>query len=296
MTHEASLALLLASTFSGDGPPTTERAAALAHVADCSDCWAVVRMLYELSNGAPPPDDARMGALTACDAVQSDLYLLVGLDAAAIRQRHPAMVRHLGWCHACRERLGDILVVERSAARGDFGGPVLASPAPRWREIAGRAGEVARELVEKAVVHVGRTAAGFAVVPQGFVVSATVAPGGALRGAAVAEAPSLLAPGLGRQVQFALGDSGVWAELTIEPEGGDQVSVALSISSAEPVEATLHLRELRGDRADLIARHTVVGTAPVVVKGLRPGRYVLEIHQQPKALLFKLRFDVERAM
>ena len=59
---------------------------------------------------------------------------------------------------------------------------------------------------------------------------------------------------------------------------------------------TLHLRELQGDRADLIARHTVVGTTPVVAKGLRPGRYVLEIHQQPKALLFKLRFDVERTM
>ena len=296
MTHEASLARLLASTSPGDGPPTTERAAALAHVADCSDCWAVLRMLHELSVGVLPPDDARMTALSDCDTVRDDLFLLVGLDVGEMRRRNPATARHLGWCHACRERFGEILAVERIAARGDLGAPLLAPPAPRWREVAGRAGEVVRELVEKAVVHVGRAAAGFAVVPQGFLVSATVSPGGALRGAAVAEAPSSLAPGLGRQVQFALGDSGVWAELTLEPEGGEQVSVALSISSAEPVELALHLRELQGDRADLIARHTVVGTAPVVVKGLRPGRYVLEIHQQPKALLFKLRFDVERTM
>jgi hypothetical protein len=296
MTHEASLAHLLASTPPGDGPPAAQRTAALAHVADCSDCWAVLRLLHELSVGAPPPHDDRMTALSGCEAVQGDLYLLVGLDAGEIRRRHAATARHLGWCHACRERLGDILAVERAAGRGEIGAPLLAPSAPRWREVAGRAGGVVRELVERMVVHVGHAAAGFAVVPQGFLVSATVSPGAALRGAAMAEAPSALAPGLGRQVQFALGDSGVWAELTLEPEGGELVSVALSISSAEPVELTLHLRELQGDRADLIARHTVVGTAPVVVKGLRPGRYVLEIHQQPKALLFKLRFDVERTM
>src|ERR1700675_4428685 len=104
MTHEASLAHLLASTSSGDGPTTTERASALAHVADCSDCWTVLRVLHELSVGVPPPDDESMRALLACEGVQSGLYLLVGLDAQNIRHQHPVTARHLGWCHTCRER------------------------------------------------------------------------------------------------------------------------------------------------------------------------------------------------
>jgi hypothetical protein len=100
----------------------------------------------------------------------------------------------------------------------------------------------------------------------------------------------------GRQVQIALADSGLLAELTLEPHGPEMLGMALRVEGRPESELSVHLREIRQDRADLVARQTVRGADPIVVKGLRAGRYVLEILERQQALRFKLRFDIEPAV
>jgi hypothetical protein len=45
-----------------------------------------------------------------------------------------------------------------------------------------------------------------------------------------------------------------------------------------------------------VARYTVRGAEPVLLKGLQPGRYVLEVHERQHARRFQLRFDIESAV
>ena len=103
--HEDVIAILLGSGTTGpEAPATDNRQAAEEHVANCSDCWAVVRASYELAFGKSPADAGHMSALFGCDAVQDRLYLVSDLPAAEIRSREPALARHVGWCLSCRER------------------------------------------------------------------------------------------------------------------------------------------------------------------------------------------------
>ncbi|MCW5890853.1 MAG: hypothetical protein KIT14_09895 [bacterium] len=229
-----------------------------------------------------------MAALFGCGQTRDDLWQLVGLEAVAIRNGHPDLARHLGWCLACRGRLAELVVVEAIAARGELGDAIAAPAAAPWRDVAGRAGETVREIVGRIVVGVRQAAAAFTEVPDGFAVLAP-AGGGAMRG----EAATLPHAALGQHMQFALADSGLWAEMALEPAGRERVGLALSVSGPTPHRLSVHLRELLADRTELVARYTVHDVTPVLVKGLRPGRYVLEIHERDQALRFKLRFDVE---
>lgn len=293
MTHEDAITALL-GVGTGEAPLPRTTAAALTdareHVARCSDCWQALRLSYELTGAGAPPGADRMAELFGCDEVREDLWQLVGLDAPAIRDGHPVLARHLGWCLACRGRFAELVVVEAIAARGELG-PAIAAPAPaasRWRDVAGRAGETVREVTGRIVVAVRQAAAAFTEVPDGF---AVLAPAGA--GAMRGDAATVPHAALGQQMQFALADSGLWAEMALEPAGRERVGLALSVSGPVPHRLSVHLRELLSDRTELVARYTVHDVAPVLVKGLRPGRYVLEIHEKDQALRFKLRFDVE---
>ena len=107
--------------------------------------------------------------------------------------------------------------------------------------------------------------------------------------------PPATAPGLGQEVQFALADSGLWVELRLEPQSDELVAIALRVSGSETTDVSVQLRAVEAERAELVARYTVRGSAPVLVKGVRPGRYVLELHERERTLRFKLRFDVELA-
>lgn len=292
MTHEDAIAALL-DAGSGDAPLPRPTAATLSaareHVARCSDCWEALRRSHELSAGTPPPASDRMAELFGCADVRDDLWQLVGLEARAIRDEHPALAGHLGWCLACRGRFAELVVVEAIAARGELGEPIAApTVVARWGDVAGRAGESVREVVGRIVVGVRNAAAAFTEVPDGF---AVLAPAGA--GAMRGDAATLPHAALGQQMQFALAESGLWAEMALEPAGRERVGLALSVSGPTPHRLSVHLRELLADRTELVARYTVHDVSPVLVKGLRPGRYVLEIHEKDQALRFKLRFDVE---
>ena len=239
----------------------------------------------------PPPDVARMAGLFGCTPVQDGMYLLSGLTAEEMRAAHPELAAHLAWCLACRERFAEVLWAERVVALGEL--PAIFAPAlPRWRESAGRLGEVARELVGTLVIEARRTRAAFTAVPDGLVVSG-LATAGALRGASSEETG---AGGLGHQVRFPLGESGLFAELALEAQGPDHVGIALGIAGASADSGlSVHLREVKDDRADLVARYTVRAAEPVLVKNLQPGRYVLEVHERQHARRFQLRFDIQSA-
>jgi hypothetical protein len=231
-----------------------------------------------------------MSALFGCDDVQGELYLLAGLSADEIRTEHARTARHLGWCHACRTRAAEVLAVERAAARGEIE-PLLAPIRGEWRDVAGRAGERARELVGRLVAEVRRAGAVFTELPGGVLAFPMPATAGALRGPE--GAPEMRsAPTLGQRVRFALGDSDTWAELTLESEG-DRIRVALTFAGGDATRRSVHLRELYDDRSVLVARHTVRGEEPLILKDLRPGRYLVEVREQAQARRFQLRFDIE---
>ncbi|HKA28149.1 MAG TPA: hypothetical protein VKH82_02145, partial [Candidatus Binatia bacterium] len=161
MKHEDVIAILLGSRTAGPEPEAKnhDRRMAEEHVANCSDCWAVVRAAYELAFGKSPADAGRISALFGCDAVQDRLYLVSDLPAAEIRSREPAIARHIGWCLSCRERLAELIAVERVVTQGELE-PLLA-PVPRWRETVTRLGATVREVIGHAKVRVSRAAAVF---------------------------------------------------------------------------------------------------------------------------------------
>src|SRR5437764_13392912 len=150
------MAILLGSVQGRAGDPTLaarERREAEEHVSRCSDCWAVLSLLHELATGEPVPGAERMGALFGCGPIQDETYLLAGLTAEEIRRRHPHVARHLGWCHACRDRVAEVMAIERAAARGELGPPLVTPAAPRWREAAARGGGAVRGGAGPAAVH-----------------------------------------------------------------------------------------------------------------------------------------------
>ena len=89
MTHRECMAVLLDA-----GRGAAARQEAEAHVACCSDCWAVLRLLHELAMGAPPEGADRMAELFGCERVQDRLYLLPGLSAAAPRPASSRTAMH----------------------------------------------------------------------------------------------------------------------------------------------------------------------------------------------------------
>src|SRR5881409_540265 len=202
VNHQECMAILLGSVQGRAGDPTLaarERREAEEHVSRCSDCWAVLSLLHEFATGEPAPGAERMGALFGCGPVQEEMYLLAGLTAEEIRKRHPHVARHLGWCHACRDRLAEVLSVERAAAQGELGPPLVAPAAARWTEVAARAGETICEAVGRAVIQLRRAGAVFTAVPEGFLVSPLPAPAGALRGSPPKKTEP---PALGQKVEF----------------------------------------------------------------------------------------------
>ena len=297
MNHRESMAILLGSPRGrarDPAPAAHERREAEEHVGRCSDCWALLSLLHELATGESPPGAERMGALFGCSPVQEKMYLLAGLTAEEIRKRHPHVARHLGWCHACRDRLAEVLSVERAAAQGELGPPLVAPAAARWTEVAARAGETICEAVGRAVIQLRRAGAVFTAVPEGFLVSPLAVPAAALRGPPPRKKePKKEAPALGQKAEFPLPESPLLAELSIQPHGPERVGMALRVSGDEPPRLSVHVREIRGEGLELVGRYSVRGAAMVVVKGLTPGQYVLEIEDKQRARRFRLRFDIE---
>jgi hypothetical protein len=253
VTHARAIAELLALASPDAGRPTVaDRRALAAHVARCADCWRTLSALHARV-ADPGSEDADMAARFGCEPVRDRLFLLVDLDPATIARDHADVARHLAWCLACRTRLAEIVDVEREASR-----------APRWIDV----GERVREAAGRLVVRVGRAVSGWLEVPDGFAPGPLVAPAAA-RGD---DATTAIVP----SATFDVG--GVTAEIVVEPGGGAGAGFSLRLTEPVGEPYSLHVRESRDDGEALVARHTVRGDEPVVVRGLWPGSFVIELH------------------
>jgi hypothetical protein len=287
VTHREAVELLLGG---GPEPASGRRAAAEAHVADCSDCWRVLAAAHEALAGEPPPEGDRMDALFGCAAVRDRLYLVLGLGPDEAARRHPAVARHLTWCHACAGRVRELAAVEHAVEAGEFGPPLSAPAAAVWRDLrpAGR-GKI-REATGRVVVRVRRAAATFAVLPAGFIPAPALVPAGALRGASSEEAAT--GPEV-RQVTVPLADSGRSAELRLEPEGAGRVRLTVGVSGAGDAAFALRLHAVTEEGTGLLARQTLPAGARAALNGLVAGEYLLDLRSRRGEDHFRLRLQIE---
>ena len=263
VTHTEAIAHLLAPSGPEGARTAAVRDAVVAHVARCSDCWRLLAAL-EVTD---PTDAREMAAHFGCETVQDTMFALVDLAPAAIAREHGGVAQHLAWCLACRSRFAEIVEVERER-----------SAQPRWIEL----GEQVREAVGRLVVRLGRAAAGLVEVPDGFVLGPALAPV-PLRGGEPAGAPT-------QSARFELGDTGVWAELAVdEADAAAGLSLRLVSPATEPL--SVRVREARAEGETLVARYTLRGTEPVLVRGLWPGTFVVELHDARDAV-HRVRLDV----
>lgn len=293
MNHDESITLLLrvvSDRPSGGRPSAKERRQAEEHVAQCSDCWEVLSVLYAVATDERPPESDRMRALYGCEQIQDQLWLLEGLSARQVTEQFPDVARHLGWCSVCREHLVEILLVARADARGEYGPPVIAPASPRWKAIAGTVGETIRELVGRAVVQIQEGIVVFTAIPAGAVVlpvTATVTRG-AERGEEQGKTPIS-----GTCISFPLADSGLSAEMTVRPNGSERVSLEIQVAGAEEHEFSFQLRMIHNGQKKLLTSKSVRGARLVVFKDLAAGEYLLEIRERARKLRFQIPFTTK---
>jgi hypothetical protein len=135
-----------------------------------------------------------------------------------------------------------------------------------------------REAVGHLVVGLGRAPAGLVEVPDGFVLGPALATV-PVRGDTVAASA--------HSAKVQLGDSGVWVE--VENDTADAgLCLRLLGANAEPI--SVRLREVRDDGEPLVARYTLGAAEPVLVRGLWPGSFVVELHDAHA--VHRVRLDV----
>jgi hypothetical protein len=159
----------------------------------------------------------------------------------------------------------------------------VAAPA-RWVEI----GDRVREAAGRVVVRLGRIVSGLVEVPDSFVIGPVLAPLAA-RGAA-----ALMPPALAQSTRFQLGDSDVWVELGVDAADDASAGLTLRLTTAVRDPLSVHLREARPDGDTLIARYTLRGTDPVLVRGLWSGSFLVELHDPRDAHVHRVRVDIGR--
>lgn len=290
--HDDAIAILLASAPGATPervPAPSTASAARDHVASCSDCFEVLSLLHELAQGPPSGSDrsnvrAEGRALFGCAAARDVFHRAVDCDAVTLARREPLLARHLGWCLACRERFGELLVVERLAARREIE-PLFAPAGAEWREVVRHGGEVVRELVGRLAVRVGRSVAAFTEVPLGCGVLAAPVPVGLRRAN-----PGPEDVGTAQHLTVPVCDGEYELDLALQPQGSARVALVADVEGGAGL-----VLALRTDAGDLLARSTLRDDRPVVVRDLAPGHYTLEIIRSQPALRCALRLDVESA-
>ena len=265
MTHAEAIAHLLAPAApEGDAAAARTREDTIAHVARCSDCWRVLASLEV----AGADDERAMAASFGCEAVQDVMFALVELDAGTIRRDHAGAARHLSWCLACRSRFAEIVDVERERRT-----------VPRWIDV----GDRVREAVGRLVVRIGRAAAGLVEIPDAFVLGPALAP--------VPVRSGETAVPLARSARVELGESGAWAEVGVD-ETDASAGLALRLLGAGTEPMSVRVCEARPEGEILVARYTLRGSDPVLVRGLWPGSFVVELHDAHDAV-HRVRLDID---
>jgi hypothetical protein len=270
VTHANAIATVLtlaAPTADARRPSASVRAATIAHVARCSDCWRTLADLHARVVDDATGEETAMAERFGCESIRDRLHALVDLDPGTIAREHGAVARHLGWCLACRTRLAEMIAVEHELA-------------PAWVDVAARV----REVAGRVVVRLGRVAAGLLELPDAFVPGPLPVPVPA-RGGASADV-------LAQSSRFELGDSGVWLELGIESIDDARAALSLRLSSADAPALVARLSETRSGADVPIGRYTLRGAEPVVVRGLWQSAFVLELHDPRDARSYRIPLDI----
>ena len=88
-----------------------------------------------------------------------------------------------------------------------------------------------------------------------------------------------------------LGESGAWAEVEVdETDAAAGLALRLLTAGAEPV--SVRVCEARPEGEALVARYTLRGDDPVLVRGLWPGSFVVELHDARDAV-HRVRLDID---
>lgn len=252
------------------------------HVDRCPSCWAALAQRHAAEVGSPPPGADRMAQLFGCEAVRRDLHLLAGVTLERLPATFPAMAHHLQWCAACRDDAAELLAVAADAAGS-------ASPAPTavWRPAPPYRDAEVFELATDVVAMIEHGMAAFLAVPTPATIVATVAPDGARRGTQTG------AVGLGRQLRVPLRDSGLFAQLAVDGLGEHTMRLEVSLSGMArgPMSAKVFVSD-DGDLA-LLGAEPLALTRAATFRGIPPGRYVVEIHEQAHRKRFRLNLVVQ---
>ena len=229
------------------------------HLADCSDCWAVVELLHESASGAPHPEQARMAQLFGCERVRDRFHVLVELSPSERTAREPAASRHLGWCLACRDRFVTFAEVETDAG------------AAAWSLANSAAVRSLQAFHARVVVVVRRGLAGFREL-EGLIALPALAPM-ATRGSD-ATAGDLL-----DEVQFRPKDGGLAADLRVHARSDGRVDLAVRLHGDVPPGTMLWLHT--ADNDEVVAGQTAHTGAVTLFSAVPAGRYVLVLPNSP---------------
>jgi hypothetical protein len=247
--------------------------AAERHVGQCSDCWSIFELL-DAAVGRPSLGTAAPEAFHECEGVQSSLYLFVGLSPEDMRARHPAAVRHLGWCLSCRERFATLLTIERELDELGIAADAAEASDRSARPQRVRVGDGrVRDLIGPLVVAVSERLAAFIHLPDGvFAAGSPFLPEPA-RGDRQTET----ALDLTRTIVLPLAESGLIARIAVDLSTSRRVSLEVSLEGPGGPHGTVALRAVGDDSGELLALTTIPCDGPARLNGVAPGKYAVEI-------------------
>jgi hypothetical protein len=290
VNHRDAIAVLLQSIVSGETgrqPADRERQQAEEHVARCSDCWDVLAVLKTAVTGTPPAGHGRMRELYGCDTVRDDLWQLDGLTPGEIQSQFPDVARHLVWCHACRDRFFEMVQVAREEAQGLYGPPVVVD-APVWRRLEA-AGGALRELAEPIVVAIRKGAAAFSRVAEGVTLVPLPADRSGRRTAPETRERIEVGPETPQRIEFALADSPLSADLTVEKADG-KAGLHVSIAGGPGLRLGFEVRAATGV---LVTSKPITADDRTASFTLPIGDYVLVIHDRASGTRYRINLTIQ---
>jgi hypothetical protein len=98
---------------------------------------------------------------------------------------------------------------------------------------------------------------------------------------------------MGQELTVALEGSGLWARLALDAFGNDalRLEVALSGRVLEPISAQVFVCD--HDEFVLLGAEPLGADRTATFRGIPPGRYLIDIHEQARHRRFRLRLVVQ---
>ncbi len=213
------------------------------------------------------------------------------------------ITEHLAQCAECQEEnsfvdsfdFSRLDGLRRQEARtGEAHGVVAAlvdSIAASWIESKNAAKERVYVLRSRIVAELRQTVAVFTELPIGF----TSRPYGGYAEATrtvVAETPAVHIEVPGESVPVPLGDSGLTVELAVGRQATGRLLLTVSVEGEEHGPLAVSLSEVFGPESRLVAAQSSKRHEPLIIEGLSPGDYSLEVWEIEAACRFQIPLHV----